>query len=41
MLSIHIVLFIKPVNVLVSHEFSLINDIINYDMPSQTKRDIL
>jgi len=28
------------VKVLVSHEFSLIADIINYDMPSRTKRDI-
>jgi len=29
------------VKVLVSHEFSLITDIVNYDMPSLTKRDIL
>jgi len=28
------------VKVLVSHEFSLITDIINYDMPSRTKRDV-
>jgi len=28
------------VKVLVSHEFSLITDIINYDMPSRTKRNV-